>query len=72
MQPFAGKWKSLRKVSAINCDYADGYFLPAHFHATEVGLVAKYFIDCGGVSSKGIVANFHLWDAGYYDHPPGP
>ncbi|QDU20127.1 DUF6428 family protein [Urbifossiella limnaea] len=26
----------------------DGDFVPAHFHVTEVGRVAKDFIDCGG------------------------
>jgi len=26
----------------------EGTYLPAHFHMTEVGLVTKHFVDCGG------------------------
>jgi uncharacterized protein DUF6428 len=29
-----------------------GDFIPAHAHVTEVGYVAKNFIDCGGVMGK--------------------
>jgi len=28
----------------------DGTFVPEHFHVTEVGQIAKNFIDCGGNS----------------------
>ena len=27
----------------------NGSFVPEHFHVTEVGMVIKNFIDCGGV-----------------------
>jgi hypothetical protein len=30
----------------------DGDFVPPHAHVTEVGHVAKNFIDCGGVTGK--------------------
>src|SRR3954469_15891643 len=30
----------------------DGDHIPAHAHVTEVGHVAKSFIDCGGVRGK--------------------
>src|SRR5256714_14677794 len=30
----------------------DGDYIPAHAHVTEVGYVAKNFIDCGGVLGK--------------------
>src|SRR5205809_3020130 len=30
----------------------DGDYIPAHAHVTEVGHVAKKFIDCGGVIGK--------------------
>ncbi|HEV2803729.1 MAG TPA: DUF6428 family protein [Chthoniobacterales bacterium] len=30
----------------------DGDFIPAHAHVTEIGHVAKNFIDCGGVRGK--------------------
>ena len=30
----------------------DGDSIPAHAHVTEVGHVAKHFIDCGGVTAR--------------------
>jgi hypothetical protein len=45
-----------------------GAIVPAHFHVTEVGLVNKHFIDCGGVVRKESVINFQLWTSTDYDH----
>jgi hypothetical protein len=39
---------------------------------TEVGLVSKHFIDCGGVKRQEKVANFQLWEASNYDHRLAP
>jgi hypothetical protein len=40
----------------------DGEFIPAHAHVTEVGHVAKQFIDCGGVlgNSESILLQAHV------------
>ncbi|KAA5536904.1 hypothetical protein F0919_04320 [Taibaiella lutea] len=46
----------------------DGSFVPEHFHVTEVGMVTKDFIDCGGVVRKERVVNFQLWNADDYEH----
>lgn len=46
----------------------DGSFVPEHFHVTEVGLIHKHFIDCGGTIRKEIVVNFQLWNADDYEH----
>ena len=64
--------EALPLLSAINFQLADGTYLPAHFHVTEVGLVTKHFIDCGGVERREAVANFQLWEAGDYDHRLAP
>lgn len=64
--------KNLSQVEAINFQLPDGSYLPSHFHVTEVGLVTKHFIDCGGVERKETVANFQLWEAGDYDHRLAP
>ena len=39
-----------------------GEFIPAHAHLTEVGYVAKNFIDCGGVTgrSEAVVLQTHV------------
>lgn len=62
----------LAEVSAINFKLPDNSYLPVHFHVTEVGLVTKHFIDCGGTERKETVANFQLWEAGDYDHRLAP
>lgn len=64
--------QALPELAAINFRLPDGTYLPAHFHVTEVGLVTKHFIDCGGVERKETVANFQLWEADDYDHRLAP
>lgn len=64
--------QSLVGLAAVNFRSPDGTYLPAHFHVTEVGLVTKHFIDCGGVERRETVANFQLWEAGDYDHRLAP
>jgi len=63
---------ALAEVAAINFRLPTGEYLPAYFHVTEVGLVSKHFIDCGGVERRETVANFQLWEAGDYDHRLAP
>lgn len=48
-----------------------GENVPAHFHVTEVGIITKDFIDCGGTVRHDKVANFQLWEADDYDHRLG-
>lgn len=60
--------KHLAALNAVNFKLPDGEYVPAHFHLTEIGLVTKHFIDCGGVERKESVASFQLWVAGDYEH----
>lgn len=46
----------------------NGSFVPEHFHVTEVGIITRHFIDCGGTVRDEKVANFQLWDADDYEH----
>jgi hypothetical protein len=46
----------------------DGTFVPEHFHVTEVGMITKNFIDCGGVTRVEKVINFQLWNADDFEH----
>ena len=39
----------------------DGDHVPAHYHMTEVGHVAKNFIDCGGTTRKTESCTLQLW-----------
>lgn len=64
--------QALAGLEAVNFRLPSGEYLPAHFHVTEVGLVSKHFIDCGGTERTETVANFQLWEAGDYDHRVAP
>ncbi len=46
----------------------NGTFVPEHFHVTEVGMVIKNFIDCGGKIRNEKSINFQLWNADDYEH----
>ena len=58
----------LQNLSTVNFQLPDGTFVPAHFHVTEVGLVTKNFIDCGGMVRNETVVNFQLWNANDLEH----
>jgi hypothetical protein len=58
----------LKSAEAVNFLLQDGTMVPEHFHVTEVGLITKNFIDCGGTVRKETVVNFQLWDANDFEH----
>ncbi|MBD1397096.1 hypothetical protein H9Q13_07955 [Pontibacter sp. JH31] len=58
----------LQTAEAVNFELENGALVPEHFHVTEVGVITKHFIDCGGTVRHEKVANFQLWDANDFDH----
>ena len=58
----------LNTVETVNFKLENGTQVPEHFHVTEIGIVTKDFIDCGGKVRQEKVANFQLWDANDFDH----
>lgn len=60
--------KHLNQVETLNFKLENGTAVPAHFHVTEVGIISKQFIDCGGTIRHEKVANFQLWNANDFDH----
>jgi hypothetical protein len=62
----------LETLSAVNFQLPNGTLVPQHFHVTEVGVITKDFIDCGGTVRHEKVANFQLWEAGDFDHRLAP
>lgn len=60
--------KHLSTTEAVNFELEDGTKVPEHFHVTEVGVITKQFIDCGGTVRNEKVANFQLWDANDFEH----
>lgn len=60
--------KHLSTATAVNFVLENGTIVPEHFHVTEVGVITKHFIDCGGTVRNERVANFQLWNANDTDH----
>ncbi|MEJ5960946.1 DUF6428 family protein [Pedobacter immunditicola] len=58
----------LAQAESVNFQLENGTLVPEHFHVTEVGMITKDFIDCGGTVRHEKVANFQLWDANDYEH----
>ncbi len=62
----------LPSLNEVVFQLPDGELVPAHFHVTEVGLVQKRFIDCGGTLRFEERINFQLWEANDFEHRLAP
>lgn len=60
--------KILPALENVEFQLENGTFVPEHFHVTEIGIVTKNFIDCGGNIRKEEKVNFQLWDANDFEH----
>jgi hypothetical protein len=60
--------EKLQNLNQLSFKLPNGKLVPAHFHITEVGLISKKFIDCGGTMREEQKVNFQLWNANDYDH----
>lgn len=53
----------LTDIDSVNFKLPNGKSVPSHFHITEVGLITKHFIDCGGKVRQERSANIQIWVA---------
>jgi hypothetical protein len=60
--------RHLTTAQSVSFELENGTPVPEHFHVTEVGVVTKHFIDCGGNVRTEKKANFQLWDANDFEH----
>ena len=58
----------LKNAETVNFELPNGHFVPESFHVTEVGMITKNFIDCGGTMRNEKVVNFQLWNANDFEH----
>ncbi|WP_027384362.1 DUF6428 family protein [Epilithonimonas caeni] len=58
----------LLTLENVEFQLENGTFVPEHFHVTEIGIINKNFIDCGGTIRNEKVVNFQLWNADDYEH----
>lgn len=64
--------KHIESIESIHFQLPDGYLIPSHYHVTEVGMIQKNFIDCGGTLREEKVINFQLWYSDDVDHSLQP
>lgn len=62
----------LHTADVLNFQLPNGEFVPAHFHITEIGLLSKHFIDCGGTVREEKFASMQIWTANDLDHRLAP
>jgi hypothetical protein len=62
----------LPSLTEVLFQLPSGEFVSSHFHVTEVGMITKNFIDCGGTVREEKVVSFQLWEANDYDHRLAP
>jgi len=53
---------ALQNLESITFQLPDESFVPSHFHVTEIGVITKNFIDCGGVIRTENKVNFQIWE----------
>lgn len=63
---------ALQGLSEVVFKLPNGTLVPIHFHVTEIGVITKQFIDCGGTVRNDQVINFQLWEANDFDHRLAP
>ena len=59
---------SLNQLKQVTFVLPNGAHVPPHFHITELGIISKDYIDCGGTIRQEKIANFQLWSANDFDH----
>jgi hypothetical protein len=64
---------TLATLKTISFRMPDGKFIEPHIHVTEVGMLNKQFIDCGGIVRTETKVAFQLWkDDNDIDHRLSP
>ena len=58
----------LSQLSELRFKLPDGKYIPAHFHITEIGLITRNYIDCGGKLREDKSINIQLWYSSDLQH----
>lgn len=62
----------LSQSSYLNFKLPNGQLVPSHFHVTEIGVLSKKFVDCGGTFRTEKKLTMQLWVAEDFDHRLAP
>jgi len=58
----------LPTLQMIKFQTENGSKVPQHFHITEMAMITKHFIDCGGTVRQEQFVNFQIWYSEDFDH----
>ncbi len=62
----------LSQSSHLNFKLPNGHLIPSHFHITEVGVLSKDYVDCGGTFRSEKKLTMQIWVADDLDHRLSP
>ncbi len=62
----------LPQLSELRFQLPNGNVVPPSVHLTELGIIDKNFIDCGGTSRKETKASLQLWEGNDTEHRLSP
>lgn len=62
----------LKQVSQLDFTCPDGTPVPRHFHLTEIGVISRQFVDCGGTTRTQKTVSLQLWVSDDLDHRLSP
>ena len=58
----------LPTLDSLSFKFENGISVPSHFHLTEIGVIDKRFVDCGGTLRHEKAISLQLWTADDFDH----
>lgn len=59
---------TLSNIDSVHFQLENGSKVPSHFHVTEIALMDKTFIDCGGTLRKEQKISLQLWSSVDFHH----
>jgi hypothetical protein len=65
---FKSAWQLAKPTDNPQFLQSNGVPVSAHYHITEIGLILKNYVDCGGVVRQERKASMQLWLANDTDH----
>ena len=62
----------IQSLKSIVFELPEGEKVPSHFHITEIGIIRKTYIDCGGNLRVDNLINMQLWYSNDVNHKIEP
>jgi hypothetical protein len=60
--------RALSTLDELILTLPNGVNVPPYFHITEVGVLTRHYVDCGGTIRQEVSINFQVYTSTDYDH----